>query len=287
MSSEAQSVLVMLLGTVTLRLSSTDAYLRYVKEGLRPFLLVSGLLLVAIGVVSLWRDVVLERSGGPVAGTQVAGTQVAGTEQGEADYHAVHDHAHGPAVAWLLVLPVLAIFLVAPPALGAYAAGRGSSTVAKPEIAYPALPSGDPVTVTLTTYAERAVWDEESLAGRTVRMRGFVTPRPSGGYYLTRITIACCAADSRPVKIAVRGTATSFAADTWIELTGRYARRASNGQVAMWCPGSKPFRCARSTRLDSPTNNRSILDGDSHRIRDIAQDPVRSGLSGRGRPSRP
>lgn len=195
----------MLIGTVTLRLSLTDAYLRYVKEGLRPFLLIAGVLLVVIGVVSLWRDVAVQSTG-----------------DGEAHHHAEHDHVHVPAVAWLLVLPVLAIFLVAPPALGAYSAGRGTSTVAKPEYGYPPLPSGDPVTVTLTTYAERAVWDERSLAGRTVRMRGFVTARPGGGYYLTRITISCCAADSRPVKISVQGAEASFPPDTWIELTGRF-----------------------------------------------------------------
>ncbi len=209
MSREAQSLLVTLLGAAALRLALTDVYLRYVKEGLRPFLLVAGFLLVVIGVVSLWREVV---------GRRGADADVAAAEE-----HAGHDHAHGPAVAWLLVLPIMAIFLVAPPALGAYAAGRGSSTVAKPETGFPALPAGDPVTITLTDYAERAVWDGQSLSGRTVRLRGFVAPRPGGGFYLARLTIACCAADSRPVKISVQGAEASFPSDTWIELTGRYA----------------------------------------------------------------
>lgn len=208
MSREAQSLLVTLLGAASLRLSFTDVYLRYVKEGLRPFLLIAGFLLVVIGVVSLWRDVVVRRSSDELVS--------------QAEEHAGHDHAHGPAVAWLLVLPIMAIFLVAPPALGAYAAGRGSSTVAKPDTGFPALPKGDPVPLTLTDYAGRAVWDEGSLSGRTVRMRGFVAPRPGGGYYLARLTIACCAADSRPVKISVRGAEASFPADAWIELTGRH-----------------------------------------------------------------
>lgn len=212
MSREAQSLLVTLLGAASLRLSFTDVYLRYVKEGLRPFLLIAGLLLVVLGVVSLWRDVVARRNPDAAAEAQ----------QLEAEEQAGHDHAHGPAVAWLLVLPIMAIFLVAPPALGAYSAGRGSSTVAKPDTGFPALPKGDPVALTLTDYAGRAVWDEGSLSGRAVRMRGFVAPRPGGGYYLARLTIACCAADSRPVKISVRGAEASFPADTWIELTGRY-----------------------------------------------------------------
>lgn len=208
MSREAQSLLVTLLGAAALRLALTDVYLRYVKEGLRPFLLIAGALLVLIGVVSLGRDVVVRRN----SDERVA----------EAEEHAGHDHAHGPAVAWLLVLPIMAIFLVAPPALGAYAAGRGSSTVAKPDTGFSALPAGGPVPMTLTEYAGRAVWDADSLTGHTVRMRGFVVPRPGGGYYLGRLTIACCAADSRPVKISVRGAEISFPADTWIEVTGRY-----------------------------------------------------------------
>ncbi len=214
MSREAQSLLVTLLGAATLRLSFTDVYLRYVKEGLRPFLIIAGLLLVMIGVVSLWRDVLMRRSNDEAAEAEVAKAEGHGGHGGD-------DHAHGPAVAWLLVLPIMAIFLVAPPALGAYAAGRGSSTVGKPE-AFAALPAGDPVTLTLTSYAERAVWEPQSLSGRSVRLRGFVTPRTGGGFYLARMTIACCAADSRPVKIAVQGAETSFPTDTWVELTGRF-----------------------------------------------------------------
>ena len=213
MNREAQSLLVTLLGAAVLRLSVTDVYLRYVKSGLRPFLLIAGILLVAIGVVSLWRDIVVRR-------------REPGVEQeiGAVEEETGHDHAHGPAAAWLLVLPIMAIFLVAPPALGAYAASRGSSAIAKPESDFAPLPAGDPVDMKLVDYAERAVWDSgRSLSGRTVRMRGFVTLRPGGGYYLTRLVIACCAADSRAVKIAVRGAAAGYPENTWIEITGRYA----------------------------------------------------------------
>ncbi|HEX6245842.1 MAG TPA: hypothetical protein VFZ61_33185, partial [Polyangiales bacterium] len=47
------------------------------------------------------------------------------------DHDHDHDHGHGhdhghhePRVGWLLILPVLGLLLVAPPALGSYAAGQ-------------------------------------------------------------------------------------------------------------------------------------------------------------------
>ncbi len=53
MNREAQSVVLLLVGGAVLRISVSDIYLRYVKEGLRPFLIVSGALLVAIAVATL------------------------------------------------------------------------------------------------------------------------------------------------------------------------------------------------------------------------------------------
>ncbi|MEP6697951.1 MAG: TIGR03943 family protein [Pseudonocardiales bacterium] len=219
MSRETQSLLVTLLGSAVLRLSVTDVYLRYVKTGLRPYLVIAGVLLIGIGVVSLWRDALVGRR------PSVEVREVVPAEQ-----HAGHDHAHGPAVAWLLVLPVLAILLDAPPALGAYTASRGSVTIGKPAAGFAALPGGDPVDTTLRDYAARAVWDQgRSLSGRRVRLRGFVTPRAGGDYYLTRIVIACCAADSRPIKVRVTGAGGGFPADTWVEVIGRYTSGTEGG----------------------------------------------------------
>ncbi|MCW2609775.1 MAG: hypothetical protein JWM15_1021, partial [Cryptosporangiaceae bacterium] len=57
MNREAQSVVLFLLGGAILRISATDVYLRYVKAGLRPFLIVSGVLLIVIAAVTLYREV--------------------------------------------------------------------------------------------------------------------------------------------------------------------------------------------------------------------------------------
>jgi uncharacterized repeat protein (TIGR03943 family) len=196
---ETQSLLLTVVGGTLLRLAAGDTFLRYVRDWMRPGLLVAGALLALVGLVSLCRE-----------------RRPSAVERPETD--------HGPRVAWLLLLPVLAVFLVAPPALGAYTASRAPAPIAEPvDSDYPPLPPGDPVAIPLTDYAVRAIWDRgRSLAGRRVRLVGFVTPRDGGGFSVTRIAITCCAADARPVRITVRGYAGTFPADTWIAVTGTY-----------------------------------------------------------------
>lgn len=154
--------------------------------------------------------------------------------------HDAHGHAHGNRVAWLLLLPVFAIFLIAPPALGSYAANRATVTRVPPATSdYPSLRAGDPLQMRLDEYEARAVWDAgRNMSGRTFRLIGFVTERPGGGYYLTRMVISCCAADATAVRISVTGSAGSYPSDTWIEVTGHYdgldhAREKEVGPVAI------------------------------------------------------
>ncbi|MFD0648237.1 hypothetical protein ACFQ2Y_05535 [Streptomyces malaysiensis subsp. malaysiensis] len=52
-----QVLLLLFLGVGLLHISLlTDLYLRYVREGLRPALIASGVLLIALGAVSAARD---------------------------------------------------------------------------------------------------------------------------------------------------------------------------------------------------------------------------------------
>jgi uncharacterized repeat protein (TIGR03943 family) len=188
---DTQSLLLVLLGGAVLRISADSTFLRYVRAWTRPYLLTAGAVLLLLGLLSLYR----ERAGGD-------------------------PDRHGPPVGWLLLLPVFAIFLVAPPALGSYAAAGRGNEVAPPagRGGTPPLPAGDPVTTTLTDFAVRAIWDGgRSLAGRRVRLVGFITPRPGGGFYLTRMVITCCAADARPLKVLISGgPAEQPAADSWL-----------------------------------------------------------------------
>jgi len=241
---DTQSVLLLLVGGAVVRISADNTFLRYVKEWMRPGLLVAGAVLVVLGLVSLWREH-RARELGPVEDDPPEGDpDLAAEEHGvteenghDGDHRGDHQGDHsGPHVAWLLLLPVLAIFLVAPPALGSYTASRTSARIA---VARPAdsefapLPPGDPVATTLTDYATRAIWDQgRSLQGRRVRMVGFVSPRPAGGFYLTRIAITCCAADARPIRIAVPAAEGSFAADSWVAVTGTYGGRDTAAKTA-------------------------------------------------------
>lgn len=257
MSREAQSVLVLLVGGAVLRISLSDVYLRYVKEGLRPFLVVAGVLLVLIAVATLWREVFRRQPAGEGPAGEAALEAHLDGHDGDADPASAgaagagddgHGHSHGgPRVAWLLVLPVFAIFLVAPPALGSYSASRSSATVT-PQSDFPVLPAGDPVAIPVLEYASRAIWDRGgSLEGRTVRLTGFVSPRPQGGVYIARIALSCCAADGRPVKVALTGDAVSpgLVADTWIAVTGRYVPSTDKDPVT-----DDPIAAIEATRVE-------------------------------------
>jgi putative membrane protein len=202
-----QAVVLLLVGVAVLRASTGDLYLRYVKGGLRPLLLAGGAVLVLTAVMTLWHDL-----------------------RGRADDHdhgghdqGGHDHAHGSKAAWLLVLPVLGMLLIAPPALGSYAATHNGSAVQVLSVIHP-LPPGDPVRMTVFQYASRAAYSHGAgLTGREVELTGFVYTDSHGQPYLARMVLTCCAADAGPAKVALTGAVpTGLKPDTWLEVTGRY-----------------------------------------------------------------
>jgi uncharacterized repeat protein (TIGR03943 family) len=232
----SQAAVLFLVGAMALYLGGSDAALAYVKAGLQPLLLASGAVLVGL------------------AGVAVA--------------HHAPDHdgprPHGPRTAWLLALPPLALVMIAPPALGAFAASRQavqpppiSQTApteqapagADPALFPPLIPRGDGAAVPLTL-AEYQVRDYEAphtLAGVRIRLVGFVTPQRPGrgdGYLLTRFAISCCAADALAIKVAIHGDPVPRAPDTWLEVEGRWQQRAE-GQAA----SETPLLLAESIRV--------------------------------------
>ncbi|MGK5522804.1 TIGR03943 family putative permease subunit [Micromonospora sp. URMC 107] len=227
MNRQAQAVVLLLLGGAVVRASLTDLHLRYVKEGLRPFLIAAGLLLVAAAVMTLWYELrpILRRTPADQHDAQ---------DHDDAHDHDGHGH-HEPRVGWLLILPVLGLLLVAPPALGSYAAGQAGTAVTTRQQPsdYPPLPDGDPVRVAVLDYASRALFDRgASIGDRRVQLTGFVTTGPDGRPLLARMVLSCCAADGRPVKLGLTGAAPDrLADDTWIEVTGRYSDRIARDPV--------------------------------------------------------
>ena len=231
MSRLTQAVILMLFGGAILRASMTDLYLRYVKEGLRPFLIAAGAMLVVAALMTI-RHALSPSHVSPSGATDSPSD--AASRSGASPSADDHGH-HEPWVGWLLILPVLGLLLVAPPALGSYAAGQAGSVAAAPggDSDYPPLPAGDPAPISLLDYASRALFDGgKSLNGRSLRLTGFVTPAPDGRPMLARIVLTCCAADGRPIKLGLAGEAPiEVPADTWIEVTGVYSPQRGRDPV--------------------------------------------------------
>lgn len=223
MRRETQNVLLVLLGGALLKIAWSGSYLRYVKPSLLPFLVAAGAAIVALGLIAIVRDVRVARA--PHAGA-AAGDQP--------------DHEHTGRSPWLLLLPVLAIFLVSPPALGADAVSRSAGSGAAPtrSIEFPSLPPGPAPAMRMSDFVTRAVWDDAgTLHGRQVRLVGFIVHGADGGTHLARLAIACCAADARPVQVRLTGAdgLATLPQDGWFEVRGQLVP-GSAGQDSRFVP---------------------------------------------------
>ncbi|MEI5676315.1 MULTISPECIES: TIGR03943 family putative permease subunit [unclassified Nocardioides] len=196
MRTTTQGLVLAFLGAVLVRLAWEGAYLRFVTEWMRWPLLVSGVLLVLLAVR-------------PLLSAGQAG----------------QDHADGvPAVTWLLLLPALVVFVVSPPALGAYLAERRADEAppASPVASFAPLPEGGTPVLEVEELLWRALDDDgATLAGRSVEVRGFVSHGPDGVWYVTRMVIGCCAADAAVVRVQVEG-ADRPERDRWVAVTGTW-----------------------------------------------------------------
>jgi uncharacterized repeat protein (TIGR03943 family) len=247
----SQAAIVFTVGVMAAYLGRSDAALAYVKAGLQPLLVASGVVLVGLGLVAVV---------GPG--------------------HDRHGHQpHGPRVAWLLALPPLALVLIAPPALGAYAASRqpirpppvihpGPSGPTGPAAAGsdlfpPLIPprDGTAVPMALGEYLARDYEEPYTLAGVRIRLVGFVTPQHGGrdGYLLTRFAISCCAADATALRVAIRGDRVVRAPDSWLEVEGRWQQHTGD-------------------HADQPAADTAILLAESVRMIKQPSEPYERGL---------
>ncbi|WP_433305147.1 TIGR03943 family putative permease subunit [Actinoplanes sp. CA-030573] len=217
MNRLSQAIVMLLFGGALIKTTVTDVFLRYVKAGLRPFLLTAGILLVAAAIMTIWYELRAAPAGHDHE-----------TDDG-------HGHAHHePRIGWLLILPVISLLLITPPALGSYSAGQaGTVALTAGDSDYPPLPAADPAPLGLIDYASRAIFDGgKSLTGHTVQMSGFLTPGPDKKPMLARIVLTCCAADGRPIKIGLNGDVTVDApTNSWIEVNGVYSPQVGTDPV--------------------------------------------------------
>jgi uncharacterized repeat protein (TIGR03943 family) len=198
----------MLVGAVVLRLTFTDTYRRYVQPAMGKWLLVAGVAVILLGLVTLING-------------------LRNVEPTEAHGHD-HEHAHRVGVGWLLLAPIAALLLVAPPTLGAYGVQRAGSITIRPGKAFfkPLDRAAAPVDMTLPEFIERALeHNGASFHGVPVKLTGFVAGAESGGFRLARYQIACCAADATPVVVDVVGTSGAPPRDDqWVTVTGTFRR---------------------------------------------------------------
>jgi uncharacterized repeat protein (TIGR03943 family) len=208
-----QNLLLILVGAAVLWITlGTGEYLNYVKPGFRYLLVPSAVALLVLGAAGLrreWRE----------------------ASEPAAD-HDHSEHAHGePRVAWLLCLPVAAIFVVAPPALGSFSAARKAPPPPTPSSqGFGPLPrTGGPVPMTMGEFIGRSFEAQTgqgaSLSGVRIQLTGFVTPA-GDGWRVTRLKMACCAGDAVPFPVAVRGLPQP-PADAWVRVVGTWRPTAA------------------------------------------------------------
>ncbi|MEE2037286.1 TIGR03943 family protein [Nocardiopsis sp. CT-R113] len=244
MNRIAQGLTLVLLGAAALTSTiPTDLYLNWVKAGFGPFLIAAGVVMVLLGVLVIAAEIRGENEALEERHEQEepAAVRAEGAAAVERDYeeaygrgrgHDAHDHSRAPGVAWLLLLPVLAVFVVAPPALGSYTVEATSGSSGPPpedrrsgvfddgiEEASP----GEVVTLDIRQFVMRAWIDEDRLlAGQEVELTGFAVPERDGdGWYLARLQMACCAADAVVNKVYISNEPAPEA-DTWWTVRGTW-----------------------------------------------------------------
>ena len=199
--SAAGGTISLLIGAVLLRLTFTGTYSRYVRVGMGPWLAVAGVAVFLLGLATLLRA--LRRS-----------------RATDAD---VHDHGAN-RVGWLLLAPIAALLLVAPPTLGSYGVGRGATVdVRAGAPIFDDLRAGtQPVPMTLLEFGQRAFErGGASFNGAELELTGFVAETEDDGFELARYQIACCAADAAPVVVRVTGVFGGVPQrDRWVTVTG-------------------------------------------------------------------
>ncbi|BBZ50838.1 TIGR03943 family protein [Mycobacterium heidelbergense] len=237
MSRETENTVLLLVGISVAMIVWSGAFTRYVKPGLLPWLVASAVLLVAFALFVIVGDI---RRGGPRV-----------TDR--ADDHG-DEHSHRAGIAWLLVIPILVLCFVAPPALRSSAAAPSVTSVSNDVLnrAFPPLPPGRAPEVSLPDVLMREAHDTTgSLTNRPITMTGFVL-NEAHGVDLGRIVIICCAADAQLARIHVGGPAADQAAglpdNTWLRVEGKVIPAQPNS-------GATPtLQATTVARIDAPAN---------------------------------
>jgi uncharacterized repeat protein (TIGR03943 family) len=203
-SRAAGATITVLVAAVLLRLAFTGTYRRYVREEMGVLLFIAGITVATIGVVALIRAL---------------------RHIPSADSHD-HDHGEEIGVGWLLLAPIAALLLVAPPTLGSYGVGHSTRVDVRAGAGvFDPLPRGtNAVPMTLLEFGQRSYErNGASFNGVPVQLTGFMAGTEQDGFLLARYQIACCAADAAPIVVRVVGASGDPPArDRWMVVTGTF-----------------------------------------------------------------
>jgi uncharacterized repeat protein (TIGR03943 family) len=234
-SRETENTLLLLVGISITMITVTGAFTRYVKPGLLPWLAASAALLIVLALAAIIGDV---RRGGARHGDHGDG------------------HSHRTGMVWLLLVPILVLIFVTPPALRPSAAAPSVTAVSNDVLnrAFPPLPPGRAPELSLPEVLMREAQDASgALTNRTITVTGFVL-NEAQGVDLGRIVIICCAADAQLARIHLRGPAAAQAAglpdNTWLRVEGEVTA-APRQPHTVTIP---TLQATAVTRIDAPPN---------------------------------
>ncbi len=233
MKRETENTLLLLVGISIGMITLTGAFTRYVKPALLPWLAASAVLLIGLALAAIVGDI---RRGGP-------------PDHGEG-------HSHRGGMVWLLLVPILVLIFVTPPALRPSAAAPSITTVSNDVLnrAFPPIPPGRAPELSLPEVLMRQAQDTTgSLTRRTITVTGFVL-NEAQGMDLGRIVIICCAADAQLARIHLRGPAAAQATglpdNTWLRVEGE-VKPEPRQPHSMVIP---TLEATAVTRIDAPPN---------------------------------
>ncbi len=217
MKRDDGGMLVTAVGIFALVVGLTDIINRYLRPSMAKWMVLSGIVLVGLGVSLLltgWWD---RRNGG------------------DADHEATeeaHGHHHGfSRVGWLLAAPIAFAIVVNPGALGSYAVGRQTNTRDLATLDFDLEEHlrthtyGGQAAELNISQVQIAADDEVQkllLAETPVRLEGFVVNQDDSadGFLLARILVGCCAGDGIPLTLEMHGhDGPPLEDDQWVRVT--------------------------------------------------------------------
>ena len=220
-ASRAGGALLLLLAVLVIRLLWQGRFTAYVRPAMGVPLAVAAGVLAVVGTVMVLRPSASHRTDTSTQPLEHEGAAEDQLTNG-------HQHTSFPKVAWLLVLPVLVLTVIAPGALGVANAADTAAPVSMPF--HPTALRADAAGVVTLTLRDLTGWTTQDrsrrLLHRRIRVVGMVASISDSEreVLVSRYTITCCAADAIPFSAQARLTADTTAAGKgmWVLIVGTW-----------------------------------------------------------------